>query len=120
MGKEDKPAELEERLIDFAADSCRTALDLRANQMGQHITAQLARCSTSPAANYGEARGAESRRDFMHKMQICLKELRETLVWLRIIVKLGLSKQHPVKPVLREWNELIAIFVASINTAKGR
>ena len=119
-GKAGKPAELEERLIDFAADTCRTALDLRANPVGKHITAQLARCSTTPGANYGEARGAESRRDFIHKMQLCLKELRETSIWLRKIVKLELTKRRPVKPILQEYNELIAIFVASINTAKGR
>ncbi len=77
---------------------------------------QLARCATSSAANYAEARSAESRRDFVHKMQLCLKELRETSVWLELLDRL--DRAHDVGSLQRECNELTAIFVASIKTAR--
>ena len=88
---------------------------------GNHISGQLIRCGTSPAPNYGEAQSAESRADFIHKMRICLKELRETRVWLLMIVKAHLIKKESIlKPLIDENNELIAIFVKSINTAKQK
>lgn len=112
-------SELEERLIDFASSACTIALSLRQNQVGKRITDQLVRSSTSHAANYREARGAESQRDFTHKMQICLKELREISVWLRIAARLELSTHASQAGVLQECNQLTAIFVRSIKTAKG-
>jgi len=81
------------------------------------IGRQLVRSATSPAANYAEARAAESRRDFVHKMQICLKELRETSVWLRFTERLG-RQSDDVAELADECSQLIAIFVTSINTAK--
>jgi four helix bundle protein len=79
---------------------------------------QLTRSGTSPALNYGEAQGAESRKDFIHKMKISLKELRETVVCLKIIVKSELLVSQKLTPLISEADELISIFVTSINTAK--
>jgi len=79
--------DLEERLIEFAVQIIRTVESLPRTRVGNHIAGQLVRSGTSPASNYGEAQSAESRSDFIHKMKICLKELRETKVWLLMIIK---------------------------------
>jgi four helix bundle protein len=94
------------------------ASSLPASGLGAHMSAQLNRCSTSPAANYAEARGSESRKDFVHKMKVCLKELRETLVWLKLIRKLEISSAPELDSAIAEADELISIFVTSIATAK--
>ena len=121
MSKDLKIYDLEERLIDFAIQIIRMAETLPKTRAGNHISGQLIRCGTSPAPNYGEAQSAESRADFIHKMRICLKELRETRVWLLMIVKAHLIKKESIlKPLIDENNELIAIFVKSINTAKQK
>jgi four helix bundle protein len=89
--------------------------------VGNHISGQLIRCGTSPAPNYGEAQSAESRSDFIHKMKVCLKELRETRVWLIMIVRADLIEPASrVEPLIDENNELISIFVTSIKTAKEK
>ena len=89
--------------------------------MGNHIAGQLIRCGTSPAPNYGEAQSAESRADFIHKIKICLKELRETRIWLIMIVRANLIKpSSKLQPLIDENNELISIFVTSVNTAKQK
>ncbi len=108
---------LEERLIVFGADVCQSMSRLPRDLVGVHLGRQLIRSATSPAANYAEARGAESRRDFSHKLQICLKELRETYVWLRLVHRLHGSK-IVTRALKQECNELIAIFVKSILTTK--
>ncbi len=90
--KEDKTYDLEERLIDFAVRIIRMAESLPKTKVANHIAGQLIRCGTSPAPNYGEAQSAESRADFIHKMKVCLKELRETRVWLLMIVRAKLIK----------------------------
>ncbi len=108
---------LENRLIDFGAAVCRSIRNLPSDLAGAHLCRQLVRSATSPAAYYAEARGAESRRDFAHKLQICLKELRETYVWLRLVHRLYGSKIVS-REVKNECNELIAIFVKSVLTAK--
>ena len=77
--------ELEERLIDFAVRIIRLSARLPRTPAGKHVAGQILRSGTSPAPNYGEARGAESRADFVHKIRIVLKELNETSIWLRII-----------------------------------
>lgn len=88
-------------------------------QAGRHIAGQLVRCGTSPAANYGEAQAAESRKDFIHKLKVGLKELRETYVWLEIIKrKPFVSLTEKLNTSITECDELIAIFVSSIGTAK--
>jgi four helix bundle protein len=121
MSNEDRIFDLEERLIDFAVRIIRTAESLPKTKVGNHIAGQLIRCGTSPAPNYGEAQSAESRSDFIHKMKVSLKELRETRVWLLIIVRAKLIKPaSKLEPLIAENNELISIFVTSIKTAKQR
>jgi four helix bundle protein len=83
-----------------------------------HIAKQLVRSATSPAANYAEARASESPRDFVHKMQVCLKELRETDVWLDFVRKLGRGSGE--LRVTQECRELIAIFATSVRTARSK
>jgi len=121
MSKESRKYDLEERLIDFAVRIIRTAESLPRTRVGNHIAGQLIRCGTSPAPNYGEAQGAESRSDFIHKMKVCLKELRETRVWLLMIVRANLLKPtSKLEPLIKENNEIISIFVTSIETAKQK
>jgi four helix bundle protein len=110
--------DLEERLIDFGACCIKVAESLPNTRAGQHLSDQLTRSGTSPALNYGEAQGAESRKDFVHKMKVCLKELRETLICLKIIIRAELLTEEKLKPLINETNELISIFVTSIKTAK--
>ncbi|MBM2834775.1 MAG: four helix bundle protein [Candidatus Brocadiaceae bacterium] len=92
MSNDKRIFDLEERLIDFAVRIIRTAESLPKTRAGNHIAGQLIRCGTSPAPNYGEAQSAESRSDFIHKMKVSLKELRETRIWLLMIVKANLIK----------------------------
>ncbi len=121
MSKENRIFDLEQRLIDFAVRIIRAVESLPKTKVGNHIAGQVIRCGTSPAANYGEAQSAESRADFVHKMKICLKELRETRIWLLMIVRSNLAKPaSKLDPLLQENNELISIFVTSINTAKQK
>ena len=119
MSKDKRKFDLEERLIDFAVRIIRIAESLPKTKIGNHISGQLIRCGTSPAPNYGEAQSSESLADFIHKMKICLKELRETRVWLLMIVRTNLLKPaSKLEPLIDENNELISIFVKSVNTAK--
>lgn len=113
------PQELEERLIDFAVASIGVAEALPNTRAGIHIAGQLIRSGTSPAPNYGEARSAESRKDFIHKMKISLKELRETMIWLKIISRRRYAAREEVESTITECNELISIFVASTRSADG-
>ncbi|MEA2115195.1 MAG: four helix bundle protein [Thermodesulfobacteriota bacterium] len=118
MSKE-RTFDLEERLIDFAVRVIRTADSLPKSKIGNHIAGQLLRSGTSPAPNYGEAQSAESRADFIHKLKIALKELRETRTWLLIIVKAGLIQpESKLDVLLNEADQLISIFVTSIATAQ--
>ena len=115
----DRKFDIEERLIDFAVRIIRTTESLPKTKAGNHIAGQLTRCGTSPAPNYGEAQSAESIADFIHKMKLCLKELRETRVWLLMIIRDHLIKpESKLRPLINENDELISIFVKSINTAK--
>ncbi len=111
------PQILEERLIDFAVIVIGVVESLPNSKAGNHIANQLIRSGTSSAPNYGEARGAESPKDFIHKMKISLKELRETLIWLKIIVRKQMGNVDQVKTAITECNELVAIFVRSTKTA---
>ena len=111
--------ELENRLIDFAATIIIVASKFEKNYAGNHLAGQIIRSGTSPALNYGEAQSAESNKDFVHKMGICLKELRETNNCLKIIERANLHSNSKMLDQLKvEANELISIFVASIKTAK--
>ena len=112
-----KPQELEDRLIDFAVMVIGVVEALPNTKAGNHIAGQLVRSGTSPAPNYGEARSAESRKDFIHKMKISLKELRETVIWLKIISRKRLAEEALTFGAIKECGELIAIFISSTRTA---
>jgi four helix bundle protein len=111
--------DLEERLIDFAVLVIEISESLYRSAAGSHIAGQIVRSGTSPALQYGEAQSAESRNDFIHKLKILLKELRETLVGLKIIKRVPLTdKMGIVERGLNECNQLISIFNKSVETAK--
>ena len=112
--------DLWDRLLEFTIRVLDVVESLPDTRVGKHIAGQLVRCGTSPSPNYSEACAAESRRDFIHKMKVCLKELRETFTWLTIIQrKPVIEPSSKLDPILSECNELIAIFVSSIETAKA-
>ena len=115
------PKDLENRLILFTVMIIKIADALPDTRAANNIASQIVRSCTSPALNYGEAQSAESTNDFVHKIQVVLKELRETFVALRIIQESGMIKE-PAKlnAAISENNELISIFVASINTIKKK
>ena len=115
----DKPRDLEERLIDFSVRVIAVVESLPSNKTANHIANQLVRSGTAPAPNYGEAQSAESRKDFIHKMKIALKEVRETLVWLKIIERKPLCEPQRMTEIIGECDELIAIFVSSVKTAEN-
>ncbi len=113
--------DLEERLISHAVRVIRLAEALPATAVGNHVRVQILRCGTSPGPNYAEAQAAESRADFIHKLKIVLKELREVRVWLRMILKAGLVKPSTIlEPLIQETEELVAIFTKSLKTASGK
>lgn len=112
-----KPQELEDRLIDFAVVIMGVTEILPNTKAGSHVAGQLIRSGTSPAPNYGEARSAESRKDFIHKMKISLKELRETMIWLKVISRKMMVEDEIVDGAISECDELISIFVSSTRTA---
>ncbi len=121
MLKELQIFDLENRLIEFGVRIIRLAEALPKTRVGNHIAGQIIRSGTSPAPNYGEAQSAESRSDFIHKMQVCLKELRETRVWLLFIAKANLVKSaSQLDSLIEENNQLISIFVASVKTARQK
>jgi four helix bundle protein len=115
-----KPAyDLEDRLLEFAANIVELTESLPNTRAGNHIAGQLLRCGTSALSNHGEVEAAESRRDFLHKLRICLKELRETKRWLRLVGRVkNLGSPANFVTCLNEVEELIRIFVASIRTAE--
>ncbi|HVQ63382.1 MAG TPA: four helix bundle protein [Terriglobia bacterium] len=114
-----KADELHQRLIRFAARSSRVAKLLPRTDEGRYISQQLMRASLSTAANYAEARGAESRADFIHKLRIVLKELNETKSWLEPIVANGLFSRDKMAAIIAENQELCWIVAASVKTARG-
>ncbi|MCB9329934.1 MAG: four helix bundle protein [Lewinellaceae bacterium] len=114
------PQDLEGRLIEFASRIMDLAEQLPRVMTAKHLGNQILRSGSSPALNYGEAQAAESRDDFVHKMKLCLKELRETSVCLKLITRRYWFPESKLLPLLEENNQLIAIFVASIRTAINR
>src|SRR5206468_4353196 len=108
--------DLEERLLEYAVRIMRLVDALPRTQAGRHVADQLLRCGTSPLANHGELQGAESRKDFIHKFSVCLKEMRESRRWLRVVYRVPLVRPAKVEPLLGETEELIKIFSASIRT----
>ena len=119
--KEEKKHDLEDRLIDFAVSVIRLIESLPNTKSATHLGGQLLRSGTSPSLNYGEAKSGESKNDFIHKMKVCLKELRESNNCLKIIERAKISDDEQlVSYLLKECHELISIFVASIVTASKR
>jgi four helix bundle protein len=110
---------LEERLIDFAVRIVSLSANLPKTPAGKHIAGQIMRSGTSPAPNYGEARGAESHADFVHKLGIVFKELNETSIWLRIIERSQLLRKELIKDIIGENSELCRIFASSLKTARN-
>jgi four helix bundle protein len=111
--------ELEERLVDFAVRIIKLVANLPKTPAGKHIAGQILRSGTSPAPNYGEARGAESHADFIHKYGVVLKELNETFIWLRIIKRSELLKPELMTDLLDENQQLCRIFTSSLKTARS-
>lgn len=111
--------DLEERLIDFVLLVDWIIEKLPSTRLTNHLAGQMIRSSTSPALNYGEAQAAESQKDFVHKIQIVLKELREPKVCLKIIHRKKYLTDDEILPVLKENDELLAIFAKSVKTAKS-
>jgi len=118
MGQE-KADEIEERLIEFAVRIIKLSSNLPKTPAGRHIAAQILKSGTSPAPNYGEARSAESRADFVHKLGIVLKELNETSVWLKLILRSGLIRIELMADIIDENQQLSKIISASLKTAKA-
>jgi len=115
MGDQAKADELQNRLEEFAARIIKLADNLPGSKAGQHIAGQVLRSGTSPAPNYGEARGAESRADFKHKLGIVQKELNETVIWLRVIRLTGLIKTTRITDLHEEATQLARIRAAGFN-----
>jgi len=108
-------------MIDYAVRVIRLSEALPETKAGKHVSSQILRSGTSPAPNYGEAQSAESRADFVHKLKVALKELRETETWLKIILKAKMiNPVSKLTPLIQETDELIAIVFTSIETAKKR
>ena len=112
--------DLEERLLEYAARVIRLVEKLPDSRAGNHVAGQLLRSGTSALPNHAEAQAAESRRDFVHKLKICHKELRESWRWLRLIQRVPLLQPVRVQSLVAETEELVRIFHASIRTAQQR
>ena len=110
--------DLNARLVDFACLIIEVSEALPSSVAGSHLASQLIRSGTAPALQYGEAQGGESRNDFIHKMKVALKELRESYNCLKIILKLNWHQADKMKFILDENNQLISIFVTSVLTAQ--
>jgi four helix bundle protein len=115
-----KPDDLSERLLDFAARIGKIVDALPETRLGRHIASQLVRSGTAPGPNYEEGRAAESRADFVHKLSICLKELRESRFWLRLIIRSNLLPRMKMANILNECEQLMKILAKSISTAKRK
>ena len=111
---------LEERLIDFAVRIVKLSAHLPRTPAGKHIAGQILRSGTSPAPNYGEARGAESIADFIHKVRIVLKELNETSIWLRVVQRSNMLRSELILDLIGENKELCKIFARTVKTARSR
>ena len=116
--KDNHRFDLEDRRLEFAVRIVTLVGALPTTRVGNHVAGQLLRCGTSPYAHHGEAQAAESRKDCIHKLGVCFKELKEIKRWLRLIVRLSLIPVEKLRPLLVETDEIIRIFGASIRTAE--
>ena len=111
--------ELEERLINFSVLIIEIANEMPKTKASNHLSGQLIRSGTSASLNYGEAQSGESRKDFIHKIKVVLKELRETHVCLKIMHRTSMFKsKEKIETAMRENDELISIFVKSVETSQ--
>jgi four helix bundle protein len=109
--------DLQDRLIDLAVRISKACDSLPSTRAGKHVAVQLVRCGTAAAPHHAEASAAESRKDFVHKLRLCLKELRETMTWLRYLQRLGIGEQTEIDESVEETDRAIAIIYTSIRTA---
>jgi len=114
---QEKAEAIEERLIDFGVRIIKLSSQLPKNLAGRHVAGQVLRAGTSPAPNYAEARSAGNRADFIHKSGIALKELNETLIWLKMILRGELIKAARLTEIIKENSELARIVSSSIKAA---
>jgi four helix bundle protein len=117
-GADGKKYDLEDRLLDYAARIVRLVDALPPTSAGKHLADQLLRSGTSSLGNHGELQGAESRKDFIHKLRVCLKEIEESWRWLRLIHRVPMLAPSKVEPLLAETKALMKIFSASVRTAE--
>ena len=111
--------DLEERLLEFSVRIIRVTESMKKSRAANHIADQLLRSGTSPYGNHGEAEGAESRDDFIHKLKVCYKELRESRRWLKLVHRTAfVTKPDLLLPLIAEAEELVKIFASSIRTAE--
>jgi len=114
-----KAQELQKRLVSFSAQVIQISGKLPKTVQASHIGKQLLRSGTAAAANYGEARGAESRSDFVHKLRVVLKELNETAIWLDLVIASSFLPKDKAVAIVAENEQLCRIIAASIKTAGG-
>lgn len=112
--------ELSDRLMMLSVRIGRLVDALPDTRLARHLAGQLVRCGTASGPNYEEARAAESRKDFIHKLKISLKELRETRYWIRLISKANLLPEHRLAELIDESDQLIRILSKSLETARSR
>jgi four helix bundle protein len=112
-------ADIAERLLEFSVAAIRVSTQLPRNPAGRHVALQLVRSATGGGANYEEARAAESRDDFIHKVSVAAKEIRESAYWLGLIQRSAWTS-HDLASGIREASELAAILGASARTARAR
>lgn len=117
IGNQGKANDLQDRLVDLAVRIINLATRLPKTASGRHVAAQILRSGTSPAPNYGEARGAESRADFVHKLRLALKELNETAIWLQIIIRSGMIEAELLADLIEQNRQLSRMLTSSIKTA---
>ena len=112
--------DLEDRLLEFSVRVIRVTEATKPSRAGIYVADQLLRSGTSPYGHHGEAESAESRADFIHKLRVCHKELREARRWLRLVQRAPLvAKPGSLDAILKEAEELVRIFTASIRTAEA-
>ncbi|MGB1252610.1 MAG: four helix bundle protein [Candidatus Promineifilaceae bacterium] len=112
--------DLEDRLLEFAVRVIKICESLPRKPAATHIRGQLLRSGTSPAPNYAEARSAESQKDFVHKLKVVLKELNESRVWIKMILKAELMPEKRMVLILDETEQLCRIISKSIKTSQRK
>ena len=115
-----KGDDIRERLVEFAVQVMDLCDELPKTAAGNHLSGQLLRSATSAAPNYAEARGAESSRDFLHKLGLALKELNESEVWLDMILRRRMADEEKAVRIRQECNELCRILAASVRTTASK